>query len=45
MNAPSLEIFWISLNGALSILMLLLVSLFIAGELEQVDSKGPFQLK
>ena len=42
-DALSLEMLKVRLDGALSNLILL--SVFIAGELDQVTFKGPFQLK
>ena len=44
-NAPSLETFKVRLHRSLSNLIWLCMSLFIAGELDQMTFKGPFQLK
>ena len=41
-NAPSLETFQARLDGALSTLIQLKMSLLIAGELGWMASKGPF---
>ena len=41
-DAPSLETPTVRLDGALSNLIYLLVSLFTAGEFEQMTFKGPF---
>ena len=45
MGTPCLEACKVRLDGALYTLMELRVSLFIVGELVQVDFKGPLQLK
>ena len=42
---PSLETFKVRLDGALRNLMELWVSLFTEGEMDQMASKGAFQLK
>jgi len=44
-DAPSLETFKARLDGALSNLMWLKMSLLIAGELDRMTFKGPFQSK
>jgi len=44
-DAPSLETPKVRLDGALSNLIYLWVSLFTAGRLDQMALKGPFQLK
>ena len=44
-DAPSLEIRKVRLDGALSNLIYLWVSLFTAGKLDQMAFKGPLQLK
>jgi len=44
-DAPFLETLKVRLDGALSTLMELWVSLFIAGELDHIFFKDPFQLK
>jgi len=44
-DAPSLETFKIRLDGALSNLIQLQMSLLIAGGLDKMSFKGPFQPK
>jgi len=44
-HVPSLETFKARLDGALSNLIQLKMSLLIAGGLDQMTSKGPFQAK
>jgi len=44
-NAPSLETFKVRLDGALSNLLQLKVSLLTAGGLDKMTFKGPFQPK
>ena len=44
-DATSLETFKVRLDGALSNLIYLWVSLFTEGEMDQMASKGAFQLK
>jgi len=44
-DAPSLETIKARLDGALSNLIPLKMSLLTAGGLDQMTSKGPFQLK
>ena len=44
-DVPSLETFQVRLDRALSNLVELEVSLFVAAELDQMTLKGPFQLK
>ena len=44
-DAPSLETPKVRLDGALSNLIYLWVSLFVARELDWVTFKGPFQIK
>ena len=45
MEAPSLETFKARLDGALSIVVWLKISLLTAGGLSQMTSKGPFHPK
>ena len=44
-DAPSLEMFKVRLDGALSNLIWLKMSLFMAGGLDQMTFNGPFQRK
>jgi len=44
-DAPSLETLMVRLDGALSNLIYLWVSLFTAGELDQMAFKGLYRLK
>ena len=44
-DAPSLETFKVGLDQALGNLISLCMCLFIAGELDWMTFKGPFQLK
>jgi len=45
LETPSLETFKVGLDGALSNLVWLKMSLFTAGGLDYMTSKGPFQPK
>lgn len=45
MDVPSLETLKVRLDRGSELLMQLQVSLFTAGEMDQMTSKGPFQAK